>query len=220
MIMKKELRIILTSMIGRWFFQILFLLNKISIKGEEHLINLINSGKPVMVCVWHGRLVFPSWYLRLKTTNLYAIAGRHTDAEIMARVLKWWGYGLIRGSTKKGGKVVVQKMAEIFKNSGIVAVTNDGPKGPPRIAKAGSTAIAIKYKVQVITITGSATKYWQMKSWDRFMLPKPFGKIQLIVSPPLEFSEKSETAEEEVKLLSDYMNRYQDEVDRITGKID
>ena len=37
------------------------ILNKIDIKGEEHLINLINSVKPVMVCVWHGRLVFPSW---------------------------------------------------------------------------------------------------------------------------------------------------------------
>ena len=151
---------------------------------------------------------------------MHAIASRHTDAEIMARILRRWGYGLIRGSTRKGGKAVVKKMAEVFKNAGIIAVTNDGPKGPPRIAKAGSTGVALKYDVQIITITGSATKYWQMKSWDRFMVPKPFGKIQVIVSPPLEFSEKPETAEEEVKLLSDYMNRYQDEVDRITGKID
>jgi len=218
--MKEELRIMFTSIIGRWFFQILFLFNKINIKGEEHLINLINSGKPVMVCVWHGRLVFPSWYLRLKTTNVHAIASHHTDAEIMARVLKQWGYGLIRGSTKKGGKAVVQKMAEIFNNNGIVAVTNDGPKGPPRIAKAGSTATAIKYNVQVITITGSATKYWQMKSWDRFMVPKPFGKIQVIVSPPLDFYGKLETAKKEVELLSNFMNQYQNEVDRITGKID
>jgi len=217
--MKEELRIMFTSIIGRWFFQILFLLNKINIKGEEHLINLINSGKPVMVCVWHGRLVFPSWYLRLITTNVHAIASHHTDAEIMARILQKWGYGLIRGSTKKGGKVVVQKMKDIFKNSGIVAVTNDGPKGPPRIAKAGGTATAIKYNVQVITITGSATKYWQMKSWDRFMLPKPFGKIQLIISPPLDISEKPETAEDEVKFLSDFMNKYQNEADNITGKI-
>ena len=172
-----------------------------------------------MVCVWHGRLLFPSWYIRLKTTNLHAIASRHTDAEIMARILKKWGYGLLRGSTRKGGKVVVKKMAEIFKNAGIVAVTNDGPKGPSRIAKAGSTGLALKYNVQIITITGSATKYWQMKSWDRFMLPKPFGKIQLIISPPLNIIEKLKTAKEEVQLLSDFMNHYQDEADRLTGKI-
>ena len=215
----KKIKIIIISFIGRWLFQILFCLNKVVVNGEEHLFNLINSGKPIMVCVWHGRLLFPSWYIRLKTTNLHAIASRHTDAEIMARILKKWGYGLLRGSTRKGGKVVVKKMAEIFKNAGIVAVTNDGPKGPSRIAKAGSTGLALKYNVQIITITGSATKYWQMKSWDRFMLPKPFGRIQLIISPPLDNTEKLKSAEEEVQHLSDFMNQYQDEADRLTGKI-
>ena len=218
--MNKKIKITLTSFFGQWLFQILFKLNKIEVKGEENLINLINSGRPIMVCVWHGRLVFPSWYLRLKTTNVHAIASRHTDAEIMARILNRWGYGLIRGSTRKGGKAVVQKMADVFKNAGIIAVTNDGPKGPPRIAKAGSTGLALKYNVQIVTITGSATKFWQMKSWDRSMLPKPFGTIHIIVSPPLDISEKPETTDEEVKLLSDFMNQYQDEADRLTGKID
>ena len=216
----RKIKILIISFIGKWLFQILFSLNKIIINGEEHLLSLINSGKPIMVCVWHGRLLFPSWYIRLKTTNLHAIASRHTDAEIMARILKKWGYRLIRGSTHKGGKAVVQKMAEVFKSKGgIVAVTNDSPKGPPRIAKAGSTSLALKYNVQIITITGSATKYWQIKSWDRFMLPKPFGKIQLIISPPLDITEKSKTPEEEVQLLSDFMNQYQDEADKLTGKI-
>ena len=215
----KKIKIIIISFIGKWIIQILFYLNKIVINGEEHLLKLINSGRPIMVCVWHGRLLFPSWYIRLKTTNIHAIASRHTDAEIMARILNKWGYGLIRGSTRKGGKAVVQKMVEVFKNSGIVAVTNDGPKGPPRIAKAGSTGLALKYNVQIITITGSATKYWQMKSWDRFMLPKPFGKIQLIVSPPLDITEELKKPKEEVQLLSDFMNHYQDEADRLTGKI-
>ena len=218
--MNKKIKITLTSFFGQWLFQILFKLNKIEVKGEENLINLINSGRPIMVCVWHGRLVFPSWYLRLKTTNVHAIASRHTDAEIMARILRRWGYGLIRGSTRKGGKAVVQKMADVFKNAGIVAVTNDGPKGPPRVAKAGSTGLALKYNVKIVTITGSATKFWQMKSWDRSMLPKPFGTIHIIVSPPLDISEKPDTADEEVKLLSDFMNQYQDEADRLTSKID
>mgnify|MGYP000019867990 CR=1 FL=1 len=217
--MNKKIKITLTSFFGQWLFQLLFKLNKIEVKGEENLINLINSGRPIMVCVWHGRLVFPSWYLRLKTTNVHAIASRHTDAEIMARILRRWGYGLIRGSTRKGGKTVVKRMAKVFKNAGIIAVTNDGPKGPPRIAKAGSTGLALKYNVQIVTITGSATKYWQMKSWDRSMLPKPFGTIHIIVSPPLDISEKPDTADEEVKLLSDFMNQYQDEVDKLTGKI-
>ena len=213
------MKLICLSFIGRWVFQLLFFLNKVIIHGEENLLNLAKAGKPIMVCVWHGRLVFPSWYIRLKITNLHAIASHHSDAEIMARILKRWGYSLIRGSTKKGGKAVVLKMAEVFKNGGIVAVTNDGPKGPPRIAKAGSTGLAIKYNVSMVMITGSATKFWQINSWDRFMLPKPFGRIDIVVAPPLEIATPPENNEEEIKLLSNYMNHYQDEVDRMTGKI-
>ena len=213
------MKLIWLSFIGRWVFQLLFFLNKVKIHGEENLLKLAKAGKPIMVCVWHGRLVFPSWYIRLKITNLHAIASHHSDAEIMARILKHWGYCLIRGSTKKGGKAVVLEMAEVFRNGGIVAVTNDGPKGPPKIAKAGSTGLAIKYNVNMVTITGSATKFWQMKSWDRFMLPKPFGRIDIMVSPPLEIATPPANNEEEIKLLSDYMNLYQDEVDRMTGKI-
>ena len=213
------MKLICLSFIGRWVFQLLFFLNKVIIHGEENLLNLAKAGKPIMVCVWHGRLLFPSWYIRLKITNLHAIASHHSDAEIMAQILKRWGYSLIRGSTKKGGKAVVLKMAEVFKNGGIVAVTNDGPKGPPRIAKAGSTGLAIKYNVSMVMITGSATKFWQINSWDRFMLPKPFGRIDIVVAPPLEIATPPENNEEEIKLLSNYMNHYQDEVDRMTGKI-
>ncbi len=217
--LKDQFKMKALSFIGRCVFQLLFLLNKVKIHGEDNLLQLAKAGKPIMVCVWHGRLLFPSWYIRLKMTNLHAIASRHSDAEIMARILKHWGYSLIRGSTRKGGKAVVQKMADVFKNGGIVAVTNDGPKGPPKIAKAGSTGLAIKYNVNMITITGSATQYWQMKSWDKFMLPKPFGRIDILVAPPLQIDIPPANNEEEIKLLSDYMNHYQDEVDRMTGKI-
>ena len=73
--------------------------------------------------------------------------------------------------------------------------------------------------MKIITVTGSATKYWQMKSWDRFMLPKPFGKIQIVISSPLKIEEKPSTASEEVKIISEFINYYQDKADRLTGKI-
>ena len=216
--MKPEHKSFLLSLIGRWVFQILFFLNKISVKGEENLLKLIKSGHPVMLCVWHGRLLFPSWYIRHHTT-LHIISSRHQDSEILGYILKHWGYGLIRGSTKKGGVQVIREMTKIFNNGGIIAVTNDGPKGPARIAKSGSIGLAIKNKVKIITVTGSATKYWQIKSWDRFMLPRPFGKIQIVVSAPMDITEQLSTSEEEVRFLSEFINYYQDKADRLTGKI-
>ena len=154
--MKSKIRIFFLSFLGRIIIQLIFYFNKIVIKGEKNLIALLQANEPIMVCVWHGRFLFPSWYLRLITKNIYAIAGKHADAEIMAQILQYWGYGLIRGSTNKGGKEVIKEMVTHFKQSGIVAITNAGPKGPPCIAKPGSTAIALKNNVKIITVTGSA----------------------------------------------------------------
>ena len=217
--MKLKIKLILFSLFGRWIIQIIFLLNKIVIKGEENFIELIKSGKPILVCVWHGRLLFTSWYLRFKVKNLYAIASKNPDGEIMARILKNWGYGLIRGSTKKRGKIVIQEMNEIFQNNGIIAITNDGPKGPPCVAKEGSIRIAINNNVNIITITGSSTKYWQMSSWDSFLLPKPFGTIQLVISPPIKKSTNPLELKIEVETVSDFMNNYQNDADQLTGKL-
>ena len=209
---------LLVSLLGRWIFQILFSLNKISIKGEKNLIELLKSGEPIMLCVWHGRLLFPSWYMR-KHTSLHIISSRHFDSELLAHILRRWSYKLIRGSTNKGGTRVIRKMKKIFKEGGIVAVTNDGPKGPARIAKSGSISLDIKNNVNIITVTGSATKYWQMKSWDRFILPKPFGKIHIVISNPLNTTIKPSSSEKEIQMLTEFMNYYQDKVDNLTGKI-
>ncbi len=208
-----KIKILILSIIGRWVLQLLFFLNKIQIKGEKNLSDIVDLKCPIMVCVWHGRLLFPSWYLRSKIKGAYAIAGRHNDAEIMARILTSWGYGLIRGSTGKGGNLVVEKMESVFKKGGIICVTNDGPKGPAQIAKPGSVLIAIKQNVKIITITGSASKYWTINSWDKFILPKPFGKIQIIISSPVQFSNQQKDLNSDINDLSNFITQFQDEAD-------
>ena len=136
---------------------------------------------------------FPAFWLAKNHIHAYAIASRHGDAAIIARIFKRWGFGLIRGSSSmgnkdKGGRDVIRKMNEIFDAPGtnIIAVTNDGPKGPSRIAKPGSLAIALKKEVQIITITGSASRYKVFGSWDKFRIPKPFSTIYLNIAPLLE----------------------------------
>ena len=112
--MKLAIKSFLIPLFGRWIFQILFFLNKVSVKDEKNLLNLIKSGDPVMLCVWHGRLLFPSWYIRQHTT-LHIISSRHADSELLAHILRNWGYTLIRGSTNKKGIRVIREMTDIFK---------------------------------------------------------------------------------------------------------
>ena len=71
--MKSKIRIFFLSFLGSIIIQLIFYFNKIVIKGEKNLIALLQANEPIMVCVWHGRFLFPSWYLRLITNNIYLI---------------------------------------------------------------------------------------------------------------------------------------------------
>ena len=85
---------------------------------------------------------------------------------------------------------VIKKMFRVFKNSNsIIAITNDGPKGPERQAKLGSYKIALKTGAQIIAISCSSTRYWEMGSWDKLCFPKPFGEIYIEFSDPMKINE-------------------------------
>ena len=71
-------------------------------------------------------------------------------------------------------------MKLVLKNpSAIIAITNDGPKGPAKIAKSGSIALALKYNAHIIAMSCCASKYWRLPSWDKTMIPKPFSTIYI-----------------------------------------
>ena len=208
------------SYLGQFMFAVVYRTSRWKISGEEHFNKALASGKPIMLCVWHGRFSFPAFWLAKNHIHAYAIASRHGDAAIIARIFKRWGFGLIRGSSSKGsrdkgGRDVIHEMNRIFDAPGtsIISVTNDGPKGPPRIAKAGALALALKKEIQIITITGSATRYFEFNTWDKFRIPKPFSTIHLKIASLLIMSSEKLTSEEEVKYLSNYMNKCQNEVD-------
>ena len=129
-------------------------------------------------------------------------------------ILKSWGYRLIRGSSNKGGNEVLQKMTKIFSsNSPYICITNDGPKGPSNVAKPGSITLARKFDAKILAITGTSTGYIEMKSWDKFRLPKPFGRIIITISSPMHFPNEIKQGKGS-EYLSDFMNKIQTESDK------
>ena len=71
-------------------------------------------------------------------------------------------------------------MVKLFQDSStIIALTYDGPKGPPKIAKEGSLAVAKKCGAQIMVISAKPTKNWTLQTWDNTIIPKPFSTINV-----------------------------------------
>ena len=143
-------------------------------QGQDNLNKLIESDSPILLCMWHGNFIFPMIYFKRFLPQIQVVSSTHNDSNILANVLKKYGFYLIKGSSSRGAKNVLKEMIAAYKKSdSIIAITNDGPKGPPRIAKEGSVTLAYKLNAHIVFMTGRASNFWKIKTWDCFIFPKP-----------------------------------------------
>ena len=136
----------LLSYIIQFILNTVFKTSTINVHGEQYLKDSISSESPTMICVWHCRFLYSVYFLKKNNYNIWALSSTHKDSEILAKVLKRWEVNLIRGSSTTGWKNAIVEMKKKLEDSNsILALTNDGPKGPPKIAKSGSVKLAMKH---------------------------------------------------------------------------
>jgi len=165
--------------------------------------------KPIFLCCWHSRFILIASYFKKIQLPIWSVSSTHKDSEMLAGILEGWGLRLVRGSSTRGWSHVLKQLIKLFKkDSSIIAITNDGPKGPPMVAKKGSVALALKNNAQIIAITGEASRYWKLPSWDGTIIPKPFTTIYIQFSKHLN---DENIAGQEIEIVSDYItNNYND----------
>ena len=179
------MKMFLLQWVGYFVLSLIYKTNKFEVHGIEYFEKAKNKNQPILLCVWHGRMLYPIFYVIKNKINAWALASPHKDGALMGNILSKWGIKIIKGSSNKQSENAIQNMHKIFKsdNKAIIAITNDGPKGPRHQAKIKSLEIAKQYNAQIITISGDSTKKWIFNTWDKFYLPKPFGKIIINIAP-------------------------------------
>ena len=167
--------------------------------------NLTNE--PCVVLFWHGRLALMSFAYVHRWKNgqnpqrrAKVMISDHKDGEIIARVISFFGIGAIRGSSSKGAvKALAQSFREL-KGGTDVIITPDGPRGPYHSVADGAVVIAQKQNAQIQILNYEASKFWQLKSWDKMIIPKPFSEISYTLSPPFSVTDMAlEDARELIK---------------------
>ena len=184
---------------------VIFITCKWKVYNKEFLHIAQKTDRPVLICCWHNNFLLVARYFKKISLRVWAVSSTHRDSQIMAKILSAWNFKLIKGSSTRGWRNVLKSMMKLFNNTqSIVAVTNDGPKGPAFVAKTGAVSLALKKGVQIITVSGTATKYWSLPSWDQTIIPKPFSTIHIQFARP--FSGKVGSTYNESVVVSRYMN--------------
>lgn len=171
-------------------------------------IDSLKFGNLVLM-FWHGKMLC-GWLLG-RNKNFYAVVSQSKDGEILSRLLKKWNYKLIRGSSSKDSKEVMNLMVETLKHGYSLAITPDGPRGPREKMKIGGLIAAVRAEKPIVLCGIKYEKKFVFNSWDKFELPKPFSKVYIKLSEPKifpsglsneEYENIRQTLEDELNKLS------------------
>lgn len=144
--------------------------------------------EPVVLAFWHGDLLMlPYLYYRLrKVPKIKLMISEHFDGQILAKTMEYFAFGSIRGSTRRGAaKVLIQALKSLSQGFDI-GITPDGPKGPRHELNDGVVVMAQKRQAKVMVLQCLPSSYWQLSSWDRFTIPKPFSTLEFYASEPID----------------------------------
>ena len=176
-----------------------FLTTQVELVGSEHYGRFREIGQPVMFVFWHGQLLPLVHYHR--NEDIVVLVSEHDDGEYLSHVLLRNGFGVVRGSSTRGGARGIKGLVDAAKEGRDVAVTPDGPRGPRGVFKHGALAVAQAVGLPVIPIVVSSTSAWRLKSWDEFMIPKPFSSIRIEYLEPRAIPRGASRAE--ISLIAD-----------------
>lgn len=134
---------------------------------------------------WHGKML-TGWWLG-KGKNFYGVVSQSKDGEILSRLLRKWGYKLIRGSSSRDSKEVMSQIIDALQKGFNLAITPDGPRGPSQKMKIGGLIAAVRSGRPVILCGIHYEEKFVFNSWDKFELPKPFSRVDVFLSEPKTF---------------------------------
>src|SRR4029077_11887339 len=147
-------------------------------------------GKPVagnyIAALWHNRLLLISFVLKkfFPDRPRPGLIGASRDGDLIADATQRFGFDVVRGSSSRMGATALLELSEILASGRDVLLTPDGPRGPVYELGQGIIFLAQKTGARVVPVNMEYSSCWRVKSWDRFIIPRPFTKVRVILGLP------------------------------------
>lgn len=181
----------------------------VKVTGSDHAEQLLASSEPFVPCYWHQQHIFCAYYLlglQKQGLKLGFLISPSKDGDVPAQIIEKMGARAVRGSSNRTGARAIRDLYNIMAKEGISPVnTADGPTGPIFKFKPGAVMLAQLTGYPMLPMAYAADRAWQVDSWDRFIIPKPFSNIAITIGKPRYVDKKS--GMDIQKVISDEMEQ-------------
>lgn len=201
---KSTRKVAWSSRLGSAFIQAIARTWRFRVVNEEASVRERAAGRPVVMALWHGEMLPLLFYHRDR--QIAVLVSEHGDGEIIARILTAFGFRLVRGSTSRGAARSLIAIDRELDAGFDVGITPDGPRGPRHSVAPGALLAAHRANVRILPLAAKSSAFWQLGSWDRFMIPKPFARVTIAYGDPVMVDAPSaREAAERTELLASAM---------------
>lgn len=183
--------------------------------GAEAPRRMIAEGGVVIGSFWHGRLMLMP-FIWPPGRPFYVLSSKHRDGRLIADVIARLGITTIDGSSSKDGAQALRAMVKALRAGNCVGMTPDGPRGPLMQAAPGVGALARLSGAPVVPVAYSVSRRLLLDSWDRFIVPLPFGRGVFFWGEPLVIPRDADD-EAATRLIAAAMTAAADQADDLAG---
>ena len=150
---------------------------------------IADEGRAYAPCYWHGQQLVLANLMRdwiRRGFKAGFIVSASLDGDVPASLARSWGAEVIRGSAARTGALVMRDAHEMMKRGVSIITTPDGPLGPAFELKLGTVLTSRIGGAPMVPIGYAANRAWTLKTWDHFVIPKPFARIVIAIGEPIE----------------------------------
>ena len=174
------------------------------------------AGGPFILATWHSRLFLLS-YLRIGHLPMIALISGNRDGQLISKIARMFGIHAVAGSSSRGGSQAIREMVRLSRDGHSIYITPDGPRGPAMKAQHGVVQIARLTGLPILPAAASTSSGGERNTWDRILVPYPFGRTVVRWGEPIRVDENSnaETVREQVETA---LTKLQQQTDRACGR--
>ncbi len=154
--------------------------------SDPHGVRQLSKDQRLIWIFWHNRIFCqPIIYRKyLKHRRISVLTSASKDGAIIAQTVRRFGLGSVRGSSSKRAAQAGAELVGCLQGGSDIGITPDGPRGPCYQLAMGPVRLAEIAQAPVVAIHANYAKCWQLRSWDRFRIPKPFSKVFVAFGAP------------------------------------
>lgn len=206
------LKYLIPPLVWLWL-QFIRLFSRFEYHGLEQQEAFDQNGQPYIIAFWHNRqFVLP---FIPKTRPLHCLISSSRDGSVATAIMRLFKTTVIRGSSSRDGMQAMMTMMRVLRSGGVVALPPDGPRGPAFVTKPGIVQMAQSLNVPILPMSFDNSRKKVLSSWDSSYLPRPFGKINIVMGEAL-YIDTNENIESACARINDALNAAGEQAKQLT----